>query len=62
MEGATIIDPSHPRRLSVLEPRPYTEFDPESDASIEAMAHVKSLLGFIGEDPEREGLDRKSVV
>ncbi len=40
----------------MLEPRPYTEFDPESDASIEAMAHVKSLLGFIGEDPEREGL------
>jgi len=56
MEGATITDPPHPRRSSVLEPRPYTEFDPESDASIEAMAHVKSLLGFIGEDPEREGL------
>ncbi|MFB0986751.1 MAG: GTP cyclohydrolase I FolE, partial [Phycisphaerales bacterium] len=40
----------------MLEPRPYTDFDPDSDASIEAMAHVKSLLGFIGEDPEREGL------
>ena len=44
------------RRSPVLEPRPYTDFDPDSDASIEAMAHVKSLLGFIGEDPEREGL------
>ena len=40
----------------MLEPRPYTEFDAESDASIEAMAHIKSILEFIGEDPEREGL------
>ena len=40
----------------MLEPRPYAEFDAESDASIEAMAHVKSILEFIGEDPEREGL------
>ncbi len=51
---SSILNPT--RRSPVLEPRPYTDFDPDSDASIEAMAHVKSLLGFIGEDPEREGL------
>ncbi|MCP4836476.1 MAG: GTP cyclohydrolase I FolE [Phycisphaera sp.] len=40
----------------VLEPRPYTAFDPDSPESHEAMAHVKALLGFIGDDPAREGL------
>lgn len=40
----------------VLDPRPYTEFDVDSDESLEAMSHVRSLLGFIGDDPEREGL------
>ena len=40
----------------MLEPRPYAEFDPDSPASLEAMKHVHSLLGFIGDDPEREGL------
>ena len=40
----------------MLEPRPYAEFDPDSPASLEAMQHVRSLLGFVGDDPEREGL------
>jgi hypothetical protein len=40
----------------LLEPRPYTEFDAGSPESLEAMAHVRALLGFIGDDPEREGL------
>ncbi|MBC03570.1 MAG: GTP cyclohydrolase I FolE [Phycisphaerae bacterium] len=40
----------------VIEPRPYTEFDPDSPESREAMSHVKALLGFVGDDPAREGL------
>lgn len=32
------------------------EFDPSTPANQEAMAHVKSLLRHLGEDPEREGL------
>ena len=32
------------------------EPDMNSPDAKQAMAHVKSLLGFIGEDPEREGL------
>lgn len=31
-------------------------FDPTSAASREAMEHVRALLKYIGEDPEREGL------
>lgn len=31
-------------------------FDATDPKNIEAMAHVKSLLGFIGDDPGREGL------
>lgn len=30
--------------------------DPTDAASIEAMKHVRALLGFIGDDPDREGL------
>ena len=40
----------------MLEPRPYANFDPDSPESLKAMDHVKYLLGFIGDDPSREGL------
>ena len=32
------------------------KFDPTSAENMQAMAHVRALLKFIGEDPDREGL------
>ena len=40
----------------MLEPRAYADFDPDSPESRKAMEYVKHLLGFIGDDPSREGL------
>jgi len=33
------------------------DFDSSDPKNIDAMAHVKALLGFIGDDPSREGLE-----
>jgi len=33
------------------------DFDSSDPKNIDAMAHVKALLGFIGDDPNREGLE-----
>ncbi len=35
---------------------PTSDFDPTTPANREAMAHVRALLGHIGENPDREGL------
>ena len=40
----------------MIEPHPQPDFDAESLENQEAMDHVRGLIRYIGEDPEREGL------
>ncbi|MFM7808515.1 MAG: GTP cyclohydrolase I, partial [Planctomycetota bacterium] len=42
--------------VAAYDRRPMKDPDLNDPRVKEAMAHVKALLGFIGDDPEREGL------
>jgi GTP cyclohydrolase I len=40
----------------MLDPRPQPTFDESSAETQEVMAYVRSILSYIGDDPDREGL------